>query len=115
MIFGPQRSGCCKEELGFYELSETGIEREREWSGAAQTQIRIRITDIRHVEGQPYIHQFQIVLARNFIPNVASVSRPKVLFLRAFGSMHGGLETAATAGTPSFFLEWGSTSGGSLS
>ncbi len=28
--------------------------------------------------------------------NVASVSRPKVFFLRAFGSMHGGLETAAT-------------------
>ena len=34
--------------------------------------------------------------------NVASVSRPKVLFLRAFGSMHGGPEAIATPAEVSF-------------
>ena len=38
---------------------------------------------------------------------MGSVSRPKYSSFRAFGSIHGGLETAATAGTSSFLLKWG--------
>ena len=45
---------------------------------------------------------------------MGSVSRPNYSSFRAVGSIHGGLETAATAGTPSFVLGWDSTAGGKI-